>query len=270
MTSTTKLNLQDLVPELIKTAERAGDAVLEVYNRADLDVTYKEDDSPLTQADLASQEVIARSLQQLTPDVPVLSEEAKAVPFEVRKDWATFWLVDPLDGTKEFVKRNGEFTVNIALIHEGAPLFGVVHAPVLKTTYWAASPLGAFKVKETREPIQATPYTSGPLKVVTSRSHAGEETEALLERLGTYASIERLSIGSSLKLCLVAEGAAHLYPRFGPTMEWDTAAAQCVAEVAGAFVGSLDGARLRYNKENLLNPYFVVSADEALYQRTIE
>ncbi len=272
----TDSDLQTLVPELIQTAERAGSAVLEVYNRTDLDVTYKEDDSPLTQADLASQEVIAQSLQQLTPDIPILSEESKAAPFEVRKDWTTFWLVDPLDGTKEFVKRNGEFTVNIALVQGGTPRFGVVHAPVLGTTYWAASPLGAFKIKDgAREAIHVTPHTSeptseGPLKVVTSRSHAGEETEALLERLEAYAPIERLSIGSSLKLCLVAEGAAHLYPRFGPTMEWDTAAAQCVAEVAGATVGGLDGQRLRYNKENLLNPYFVVSADEALYRRTIE
>ena len=271
MSTIANLDLQTLAPELIKTAERAGDAVLEVYHRDDLGVTYKDDDSPLTQADLASQEVIAKALQQLTPDVPVLSEESKTVPYETRRGWTTFWLVDPLDGTKEFVKRNGEFTVNIALIDQGAPLFGVVHAPVLKTTYWAATPLGAFKVVEgAQTPIQVTPHTSGALNVVTSRSHAGEETEALLERLSSYAPIERLSIGSSLKLCLVAEGAAHLYPRFGPTMEWDTAAAQCVAETAGAQVGDLNGERLRYNKENLLNPYFVVSADEALHERTIE
>ena len=269
-TSTPDIDLQTLVPELIQTAERAGDAVLEVYNRADVDVTYKEDDSPLTQADLASQEVIAQALQQLAPDIPILSEESKAAPFDTRKDWSTFWLVDPLDGTKEFVKRNGEFTVNIALIHQGAPRFGVVHAPVLETTYWAATSLGAFKVSGgERTPLQVAPHTSGALKVVTSRSHAGEETEELLAHLENYAPIERLSIGSSLKLCLVAEGAAHLYPRFGPTMEWDTAAAQCVAEVAGAQVGDLSGARLRYNKENLLNAYFVVSADDALYRRVI-
>ena len=261
--------LQTLVPDLLEAAQRAGDAVLEVYHRTDLGVTYKEDDSPLTQADLASQKVIAQALQQLTPDVPILSEESKAAPYSERQNWSTFWLVDPLDGTKEFVKRNGEFTVNIALIDQGAPLFGAVHAPVLKTTYWAATPLGAFKVEggETA-PIRVTPV-SEPLKVVTSRSHAGAETEALLERLQADTSVERLSIGSSLKLCLVAEGKAHLYPRFGPTMEWDTAAAQCVAEVAGAEVGDLSGQRLRYNKEDLHNPYFVVSASEELYQQVI-
>ena len=269
--STATLDMQALAPALLEVAERAGDAVLEVYNRADVGVTYKEDDSPLTQADLASQKVIAEALQRLTPDVPILSEESKAAPFETRRDWSAFWLVDPLDGTKEFVKRNGEVTVDIALIDQGTPRFGVVHAPMLGTTYWADSSSGAFKVVNGEQrTIRVTPHAPNePLKVVTSRSHAGEETEALLARLEAYAPIERLSIGSSLKLCLVAEGAAHLYPRFGPTMEWDTAAAQCVAETAGAQVGNVEGERLRYNKENLLNPYFVVSADEALYQRTI-
>ena len=273
MTSTPdqlRVSLADLAPDVIAAAEAAGLAVLEVYNRADMGVTYKEDDSPLTQADLASQKVIAEALQALTPDIPILSEEAKAVPFEERQAWSTFWLVDPLDGTKEFVKRNGEFTVNIALIEQGAPVMGVVHAPVLKRTYWAAPGLGAFKVEAgVSAPIAVKSHDAGPLEVVTSRSHAGEETEALLMRLEEYAPIERLSIGSSLKLCLVAEGSAHLYPRFGPTMEWDTAAAQCVAEVAGAQVGDLKGERLRYNKENLLNPYFVVSTDASLYRRVI-
>lgn len=260
-----KPNLTALAPELITTAEAAGRAIMKVYEDGDFGVVTKADDSPLTRADLASNGVILERLQRITPDVPVLSEESKHLPYKARHHWARFWLVDPLDGTKEFIKRNGEFTVNIALIEGNTPVFGVVHAPALGLTYWAAAGVGAFRGTDTR--IEAAPYEGGTLKLVASRSHAGAATEALVAELEQDAPVELVSIGSSLKLCLVADGQAHLYPRFGPTMEWDTAAAQCVAEQAGAFVREPGGGALQYNKETLLNPHFIVSRSETLFAR---
>ena len=260
---TQTLDLSKLAHEAAAIAQRAGRSVLDVYEQDDLGVTQKEDDSPLTKADLASHRLIVAELEKLTPDIPILSEESKEMPVDERRSWSRFWLVDPLDGTKEFVKRNGEFTVNIALIEEGRALLGVVHAPVLEQTYWAADTLGAFKRTDGEdETISVASFASGTLKVVASRSHAGAETAAFLERLEKNVDgLEVVSKGSSLKLCLVAEGAAHLYPRFGPTMEWDTAAAQCVVEQAGGYVSETDlTTPLRYNKTSLLNPYFIVSA----------
>ncbi len=263
-----KLKLTALAPQLIATAEAAGTAIMQVYEGDDFGIVTKADNSPLTKADLASNAVILERLQALTPDIPVLSEESKHLPYEARKNWERFWLVDPLDGTKEFIKRNGEFTVNIALIEGNAPVFGVVHAPALGLTYWAAAGVGAFRGEGTR--IEALEYGGGALKLVASRSHAGAETDALVAELEQTAPVELVSIGSSLKLCLVADGQAHLYPRFGPTMEWDTAAAQCVAEQAGAFVREPGGEALRYNKENLLNPHFIVSGSDALFIKASE
>ena len=260
------MTLQDLnalIPELIQTAEAAGQAIMKVYESDDFGTVTKADDSPLTEADLASNAVILERLHALTPDVPVLSEESKALPYAERKTWTRFWLVDPLDGTKEFIKRNGEFTVNIALIDGDTPVFGVVHAPALGLTYWAAAGVGAFRGADER--IEARTYEGGTLNLVASRSHAGAATEALVAELEETTPVELVSSGSSLKLCLVADGSAHLYPRFGPTMEWDTAAAQCVAEQAGAPVREPGGGPLRYNKENLLNPHFIVTKDEALF-----
>ena len=258
-------DVSSLVSEVVAIAESAGEAVMTVYAGADLGTRYKEDDSPLTRADLASHRLIKARLEALTPHIPVLSEESKAVPFEERRAWSLFWLVDPLDGTKEFVKRNGEFTVNIALVRGGKPIVGVVHAPALGSTYWAATSLGSFKrTSEGDAPIHTQRYTEGALRLVASRSHAGAQTEAFVAHLGEDAHIgevDLVAIGSALKLCLVAEGAAHLYPRFGPTMEWDTAAAQCVVEAAGGEVTDLDGRALRYNKESLLNPFFLVSGE---------
>lgn len=253
------------IDDIIKIAKDAGQAILEVYH-TDFDTAYKEDQSPLTQADLASHQLILASLQALSPDIPVLSEESKAIAYEERKGWTTFWMVDPLDGTKEFVKRNGEFTVNIALIEHGNPILGVVHSPILETTYSAAHRQGSFKTLKDGEPqkIQMSAHKTGSLNVVASRSHAGAETEALLNKLRQdYPDLNLVSIGSSLKLCLVAEGNAHLYPRLGPTMEWDTAAAQCVVEQAGGKVLNLEGKSLAYNKENLLNPFFMVTDQNA-------
>ena len=263
-------SLVALAPHLIEAAEAAGAAIMEVYEGDDFGTVTKADNSPLTKADLASNKVILERLQALTPELPVLSEESKSLPYTARKDWGRFWLVDPLDGTKEFIKQNGEFTVNIALIEDGAPIFGVVYAPALNLTYWAAAGVGAFKGADTQTPIEASDYDGGTLKLVASRSHAGAATEALVGDLEGGTAVELVSIGSSLKLCLVADGQAHLYPRFGPTMEWDTAAAQCVAEQAGAFVREPGGGSLRYNKENLLNPHFIVTKSEALFAKASE
>lgn len=245
---------------IIAVAKRAGDAIITVYQGA-VDVTTKSDSTPLTQADLRAHEIIVAGLKSLTPEWPVLSEESAEVPFDERSQWHTYWLVDPLDGTKEFISRNGEFTVNIALIRDHAPVLGVVYVPVTATTYAGAQNLGALiqvdggASKEIRVRAQA----AKPLRVVGSRSHRGELLDAYLARLGPH---ELVSMGSSLKFCLVAEGKADLYPRLGPTSEWDTAAAQAVVEAAGGVVCELNGDRLLYNmRSQLLNPNFLVYAD---------
>jgi len=254
------METEKLLKEITALAHRAGEAILGVYASADFGTTYKEEGSPLTLADKAANDIIVAGLERLTPDVPVLSEESKAEPFEVRKSWDRLWIVDPLDGTKEFIKRNGEFTVNIALVDHGSPVLGVVYAPALKATYYGAKGLGAFRLKDgIVNRIFVSDYSAGgPLRVVASRSHRGEELDGFLEQVGDY---EVLSMGSSLKFCLVAEGSAHIYPRLGPTMEWDTAAAQSVVEAAGGQVVSLDGEPIRYNREDLLNPSFVVTGN---------
>jgi len=254
--------MKQLLTNIIDISKQAGDAIMTVYNSDDFNVQLKSDDSPLTKADIAANDIIVAALTKLTPDIPILSEESAKAPYETRKHWTKFWLVDPLDGTKEFVKRNGEFTVNIALIENGNPILGVVYAPVLDTTYSAANGIGAFK-QEANKPaqeIKTADYRNQKLKVVASRSHAGPDLQAFLDKLGDY---DVISMGSSLKLCLVAEGAAHLYPRLGPTMEWDTAAAHAVVNAAGGQVENLEKEPLQYNKENLLNPYFMVVAEEA-------
>ena len=220
-------------------------------------VTLKEDISPVTLADLAAHRVILAGLQELTPLLPILSEESEAIPYSDRRNWNPYWLVDPLDGTKEYIKRNGEFTVNIALIVDCKPLLGVVHAPALGRTYSAVQGQGAFRQEsggETSSHIAVRRDPDEKLKVVVSRSHPGKEAEAFLRTLGPYDAVE---IGSSLKFCLVAEGSADLYPRFGPTREWDTAAGHCVLVSAGGQVTDLQGQPLRYNKPDLLNPPFM-------------
>jgi len=249
--------MMDLLSNVRGIAIKAGDAIMVVYNSDDFNVELKNDDSPLTRADIAANEVIVAALTKLTPDIPILSEESAKAPYETRKEWTKFWLVDPLDGTKEFIKRNGEFTVNIALIEDGKPILGVVYAPVLKHTYSGAEGLGAFKHEEDNQAkeIKVADHRNQKLKVVASRSHAGPDLQAFLDNLGDY---DVISMGSSLKLCLVAEGKAHLYPRLGPTMEWDTAAAHAVVNAAGGQVTNLDKEPLQYNKANLLNSYFMV------------
>jgi 3'(2'), 5'-bisphosphate nucleotidase len=252
--------MEILLQKVVTIARQAGDAIMAIYADPTNAVMTKADNSPLTQADLAADKVIKTGLESLQLGWPVVTEESAQIDFAERKDWQRFWLVDPLDGTKEFVKRNGEFTVNIALIENGEPILGVVYAPVLDVCYYAARGVGAFMKRGVgaERKIQAKSPTEGEaIKVVASRSHADERTAALLQKLGRH---ECVSMGSSLKLCLVAEGEAHLYPRLGPTMEWDTAAAHAVVIEAGGVVQNNAGAELAYNKPDLHNPEFFVYA----------
>jgi 3'(2'), 5'-bisphosphate nucleotidase len=265
--------MHEFLPEVTRIAREAGETILHIYNATEVQVDFKADNSPLTQADVASHQHIVARLQALTPNIPVLSEESQDIAASTRQGWPTFWLVDPLDGTKEFVQRNGEFTVNIALISQHRPVLGVVHVPVLAQTYWAAEGHGAFKATgEGIFQLHANRTLSQPLRVVASRSHAGPETEAFLDNLRHDYALEVVSKGSSLKFCLVAEGNADLYPRLGPTMEWDTGAAQCIVAQAGGQVTTLANTPLQYNKDNLLNPFFMVSspATAALWGRYLQ
>lgn len=233
----------------------AGQKIMEIYQR-DFETYEKDDKSPLTEADLAAHKLICASLAEQFPEVPILSEESSGIEYSDRKSWETFWLVDPLDGTKEFVKKNGEFTVNIALIHQGKPVLGVVYAPALDTTYAGVEGLGAYKEsKGQQQVISVLNEVPDSWVLVGSRSHRGEAMDAYLEKFSSY---EFISKGSSLKLCMVAEGAAHLYPRLGPTSEWDTAAADAVVRAAGGVVTDIEGNALQYNKEDILNPWFMV------------
>ena len=244
-----------LIMFAIRVAEEAGRAILGVYD-GPINVTVKDDDSPLTQADQAAHGVICDALSQLTPQWPVVSEESDDAAKALRLTAECYWLVDPLDGTKEFIRRNGEFTVNLALIHHGRPVFGIVHVPVQRLTYWGGLGLGSWRRSDQgQQAIKVSPPLPGQvLKVVGSRSHLTAETQVYLAGLGEY---ELVSVGSSLKFCLLAEGRAHLYPRLGPTCEWDTAAAQAVVEGAGGHVETLEGEPLRYGKNEILNPWFV-------------
>lgn len=243
-------------------AKEASERILEIYATA-FDVTAKEDRSPLTAADLASHQTIVAGLRRLTPEIPILSEESVSIPFAVRQSWHRYWLVDPLDGTKEFIKRNGEFTVNIALIDDHEPVLGVVRVPVTGLCYFAARGHGAFREEpgQSPRPIAVQALQPGePVRVVGSKSHGGLELQKFVAALGPH---QLVTIGSSLKLCQVAEGAADVYPRMGLTSEWDTAAAQAIVEIAGGRVVSAQtGESLRYNtRDSLLNPYFIVYGD---------
>jgi 3'(2'), 5'-bisphosphate nucleotidase len=251
------MNLRDLIEPVVGLAVSAGNAILEIYE-TDFDVAAKDDDSPLTRADMAAHRCIIRGLSELTPDLPIISEESGLPDFAVRSTWQRYWLVDPLDGTKEFVKRNGEFTVNIALIDNHRPVLGVVHVPVMGKTYVGCDGTGSelWTAEDGRRPIRVAIESASPVRVVGSRSHRGASLDAFLEKLG---EVEMVPMGSSLKFCLVAEGAADVYPRLGPTSEWDTAAAQAVVEQAGGGVWRLDGKPLSYNaKPDILNPHFMV------------
>ena len=251
-----------VLDEVRGIAAAAAARILRVYHTP-FEVGRKADESPLTEADLASHRTIVEGLRDLSPRIPVLSEESTEVGFATRSGWTRYWLVDPLDGTKDFVNRNGEFTVNIALIEGHAPVLGVVAVPVTGVAYTAARGLGAHRHDAdgvTRLGVRAP--AARPWRVAASRSHADARTEAFIRNLGPS---ERISIGSSLKFCLLAGGGIDIYPRFGPTCEWDTAAAQCVVEQAGGRVTDVGLEPLRYNTgESLLNPYFLAFGDPAV------
>ncbi|MBK9161540.1 MAG: 3'(2'),5'-bisphosphate nucleotidase CysQ [Nitrosomonadales bacterium] len=251
---------ENMLIEVLTLARLAGQKIMAAYEAGNTGEQSKADGSPLTAADMASHHAIVEGLQRLTPDLPVLSEESAHVEYETRRHWGRFWLVDPLDGTREFIKRNGEFTVNIALIEDGAPVMGVVHAPALGLSYFAERGSGAFRQRGDEAPVAirvALHDGHGQLKMVGSRSHSDPRQDDLVAHLGGG---EFVSMGSSLKLCLVAEGSAHLYPRLGPTMEWDTAAAHAIVLEAGGIVCDSHGESLCYNKPDLHNPPFMVLA----------
>ena len=252
--------MKSLLSSVEQLAVKAGDAIMEIYQSDDFSVEQKSDDSPLTRADLAAHHCIVEGLQKLDQDYPILSEESADIDFKERSQWQRYWLVDPLDGTKEFIKKNGEFTVNIALIDQGKPILSVVHVPVQNLSYLAAEGVGVFKRDNgQKQSIKVMKNSRYKPTVVGSRSHPSDELKDYLARLGQH---DMVAMGSSLKFCLVAEGKADLYPRLGPTSEWDTAAAQCIVEQAGGQVVTFDGKPLRYNqKESLLNPHFMVFAD---------
>ena len=253
-------NLEQLCQDVINIAQLASEKILVVYN-TEFDVTSKEDNTPLTEADLAAHHVITDGLTKLSPEIPILSEESVDIPFATRQQWHTYWLVDPLDGTREFVKRNGEFTVNIALIEDHKPVLGVIHTPVSGICYYATKDGGSYKKvpDETAVSISTRRKQADHTLVAGSRSHRGDSLNAFLEKIGDY---EIVSMGSSLKSCLVAEGKVDIYPRLGPTSEWDTAAAQCIVENAGGTIVELSMQPMRYNtKDSLLNPHFLVIGD---------
>jgi 3'(2'), 5'-bisphosphate nucleotidase len=248
------------LPEIMRISREAGDAIMEVY-RGEIDVQRKQDDSPLTMADLAAHHVIEARLKLLTPGLPILSEESASLPYSERQGWQRYWLVDPLDGTREFIKRNDEFTVNIALIDGDRSVMGVVYAPAMDILYFAGKGFGAFRQAKTEAAtrISARPLDPQAITIAGSRSHAGKRMEGFVRCVGEKLSPpESISLGSSLKICLVAEGSADIYPRLGLTSEWDTAAAQCVLEQAGGHLLEWNGQPLRYNrKDSLLNPEFL-------------
>ena len=248
-----QINIQDVVA----IAKEAGGAIMQIYSQ-DFEVEYKQDNSPLTIADKKANDIIENNLNQLLVNLPILSEEGKEIPYEDRKHWEYFWLIDPLDGTKEFVKKNGEFTVNIALIHKNTPVLGVVYAPALDICYWAKQGEGAFKDGQ-RLPLK-TESQRETYKIVASRSHMSDETQAFIDDIDTDKEKELILIGSSLKICLVAEGEADIYPRLGPAMEWDTGAAHAIVNETGKNVQKYNNVEYMshlYNKEKLLNQWFV-------------
>lgn len=268
--------LRDAVIALARTAAAA---ILDVYEQP-FDVARKDDDSPLTAADLASHRVIVDGLTQLTPDIPVLSEESAEEVSAARHGWPRLWLVDPLDGTREFVKRNGEFTVNIALIEDGVAVFGVIQAPVTGELWWGVAGQGGAQASAFKRdaaghdtPLRVRAPARAPLRVAASRSHRDARTEAFMARMtGEFGEGEAASVGSSLKFCRIAEGAIDIYPRFGPTSEWDTAAAQVILEGAGGAVVDPLGRPFRYNQRaRLLNGDFIALGDTALpWRRWLE
>lgn len=259
-----KSNLNKIISDVSDIALKAGDIIHKIYDNNNYNVQSKSDKSPLTDADMASHDFIVQNLQKIDPNIPILSEEGKSIPFTTRSQWRKLWIVDPLDGTKEFIKRNGEFTVNIALVEAGVPQLGVIYAPVLDLLYGGIhTSEESFAWKKagrnaTERTIKTNKEKREKLNVVASRSHLNDETKNFIENLRKDHHVKTVSKGSSLKLCLVAEGTADVYPRFAPTMEWDTAAGDAILRAAGGITHQHEKETpLYYNKENLLNPWFI-------------
>jgi len=252
----------------IEIAQEAGSAILKIYN-SDFDYKLKKDLSPITEADNISHKIIMERLKILTPKIPIISEENSEIPYEIRSRWKKYWLVDPLDGTKEFIKKNGDFTVNIALIHNNTPIFGVIYIPVKNETYWGSKINGSFYSNSNNniKQIHVSKDNNNPIRLVTSRSHPSEMLNQLLEKIVDY---EILKVGSSIKFCYVASGQAECYPRFGPTSEWDTAAGEAIVSFAGGDVITSAGDSINYNaKEDYLNPNFIVSNGKIISERIL-
>ena len=252
------MHYSSILPEVLKIADAASEKVMSIY-MTDFKVDYKADESPITAADIASHNVIVEGLSNLSEDIPILSEEGAEIPWSERKHWQRFWLIDPIDGTKDFTQRTDEFTVNIALIENGEPILGVVTAPALKEAYWGLRGQGAYKRDNTGHVQRISVAPPGEAKrVVASKNHLNEDTKAFIDKLGAH---ELVQAGSSLKFCKIAEGHADIYPRLAPTCEWDTGAAHAVLLAAGGKVETLEGKPLQYGKEDVLNPHFIASGD---------
>tara|TARA_B110000438_G_scaffold237418_1_gene234795 strand:- start:492 stop:1307 length:816 start_codon:yes stop_codon:yes gene_type:complete len=251
-----------LIDDLIVISKEAGKAIMKIYS-SDFDFQIKEDLSPLTLADNISNKIICEKLKILTPDLPIISEEGSKISFEVRSRWKKYWLIDPLDGTKEFIKRNGEFTINIALIENNIPILGIIHIPTTNETYWGSNIDGSYYSNERifKKRIRISNNSVAPIRIITSRSHPNKSLNLLLKEIGKY---EIIRLGSSLKFCHIASGNADFYPRFGPTSEWDIAAGDAIVRYAGGYISDLNNKPIMYNmKESFLNPNFIVSRNKS-------
>ena len=260
------ISTEQLIISIIEISKEAGEGITKIYN-SDFDYQLKGDSSPITAADNLSHNIITERLKVLTPKIPILSEENCNIPYTVRSQWKKYWLVDPLDGTKEFINRNGEFTVNIALIDNNKPILGVIHIPVTNETYWGSQLNGSFYSNESNhvKQIHVSENHLSPIRLVVSRSHPSEALDSLLEKIVDY---EIIKVGSSIKFCLIASGKADFYPRFGLTSEWDTAAGTAIVQFAGGLVITTNGNAMHYNlKEDYLNPNFIACNDKIVLER---
>ena len=263
-----KILNEQLISSTVEIAKEAGKAITEIYN-SDFDYQLKKDSSPITAADNLSHNIITDRLKILTPEIPILSEENCDIPYKIRSQWTQYWLVDPLDGTKEFIKKNGEFTVNIALIDNNSPIFGIIHIPASNETYWGSKGNGSFCSNKNNDvkQIYVSRNHQNPIRLVASRSHPSEMLNDLLEKIIDYEIIE---VGSSIKFCLIASGQADCYPRFGLTSEWDTAAGEAIVCYAGGRVVTAKGNSMNYNtKKDYLNPNFIVSNGKIISERIL-
>ena len=254
---------EQLIISTIEIAKEAGEAISQIY-KSDFDYQIKRDLSPITAADRLSHKIITERLKILTPEIPILSEENCNIPFKVRSQWADYWLIDPLDGTKEFINNNGEFTVNIALIENNTPILGIIHIPISHETYWGSKNKGSFYLNANDDAVNISVSNNhqNPIRIVASRSHPSEMLNYVLEKIINY---EIIKIGSSIKFCHIASGQADCYPRFGPTSEWDTAAGEAIVRYAGGHMVTLNGNLMQYNaKKDYLNPNFIVSSDKII------